>query len=314
LETAGYQFLSPLKTTRRNWKDHNVSQSIRTGTSTYNVLRSTLQRARTLFMQTTRFFFTDTPFHLWLKGVDVYVRPTVNVLVLLFFLPRLVNNLIFLIKHSVLNPWMDPRLKRVRFTERLALQWERRGFEILDDLGWFLSSVALCLLWTGSWIPFAFTASLFQRSFEVSCRIAKTMIRLGPMQQMQKEYQQMLASLEISEDEKQSLAAYLEILNLRIAFERRKLIVDILNSATILTTVIMLIPLVPFSPWIPFMGAVVALVATGIFYGIGKYQEKHHPTKKQDVTAKVSRLGWFARKDATPEPTDCNQPVVPNAM
>lgn len=126
----------------------SLSDRIRKTTGEYNWYRL-------FFLRGKRFFEALAPvikaingyhgFEDFVNGIDM-LNPALSYIAWLYYVPRLLTNVILLLKHTLYGPWMNPYEAEVVWWKRLQAEWSKRWFEILNDAVWCLVGLLNCFL------------------------------------------------------------------------------------------------------------------------------------------------------------------------
>ncbi len=66
-----------------------------------------------------------------------------NYLSFLFYMPRLITNLVLMGKHTIAHPWMSEEQKALGWRVRRGMQWQRREFQVLNDAVWAANALTV---------------------------------------------------------------------------------------------------------------------------------------------------------------------------
>ncbi len=105
----------------------------------------------------TRPLLTDSPILPWLQNLDVYTSTLANYQSWIFFVPRLLVNLIFFTRHLIENDWMSPLETELGLMTRFQIEMDARYFELANDLNWLICGLLGCFTLVGTlacWAPY----------------------------------------------------------------------------------------------------------------------------------------------------------------
>jgi hypothetical protein len=101
------------------------------------------------------------------KSLDSFnnsINPYLGWCSFLFYVPRSLHNLIFLVKHVV--PWFITKEEaKFSFSQRLSMQMYNRGFELANDVVWLGVNVINFVVWAGTFSASLLTFALYLYDF-----------------------------------------------------------------------------------------------------------------------------------------------------
>lgn len=129
-------------------KDWSYSRPLRNWTTDYNLYRLTVTRIRRLWLTLNDLHgFHDLT--LWMMVVDPLVQMTMRFLNLVYFMPRLTTQFLCIFKHLFMTSWMTEQEKQMHFSQRLAIQFNRRWEVCFRDSLWCFNSLLNFFVLTG---------------------------------------------------------------------------------------------------------------------------------------------------------------------
>ena len=184
-----------------------------------------------------------------------------------FYLPRLLTNVGILLKHALPHPWMSKEEENLALGIRLNAHFQRRWFELANDSVWLVSGVLCCFLLVGSLLPAAsyLVAALY--AYDIVTAGLRAFIELRRLYQLRREYNDANVPKELQEE-----------LRIHIAYERRRLYLNVGYMAALTVAVALTIPiLIASGPLFPLVGAALLVAVTLISFIVLKLNERTKP-------------------------------------
>lgn len=237
--------------------DSSISRDIRVQTGDANLFRNLIARLRRLLVLSTPIVNDFQRYCSFVATIDQVSGPILSYASWLFFIPRLATNLFLLGKHVFRGEWMSNEEKSLEWTTRFCAQMEQRWFELGNDLAWITLALLNCFVLTGVLAPIGFYGTAILLAYDVMLAALRFYIEISRLQQLEEEYNNILQSSDSPDD-----ADYLHHLQDRIAYEKKRLSVQIINTSLLLLAFSLTFPLFAFNPVIPMVGAMLAVLVT----------------------------------------------------
>lgn len=277
------------------------SQFIRYYTTTYNFFRLFSVRLRRFMVASSLSFPQFEGYRRCVQGLDAIVNPVFSYFAWIFFVPRLLNNLVFMAKHMIPGPWMFDEEKKLGWQVRSKLQIERRWYELGNDLAWFSVGFINCFVFTGVLAPAGIYLAVVLQVFDVVWACMQAWFETNHMQSNHHQYQRMMDDPNLTMVEKNEISVHLKFSEACMAYEKKKLNLRILNTVIMLIAVGLGMPFLAVNPLLPLIGAAIAVLASGFIYGAGKTIEKNKLPEsvsmfdqKTDQTTPLARHSLFS--------------------
>ncbi len=262
------------------------TQTIRNKHIIANWIRVFAVRCRRLLNSLHPFIDNNNSYHPIMKSIEKIANPFFSHFAWVFYIPRLVTNIGIVLKHLLPHPWMSKEEESLAFSIRCRAQLKRRWFEFANDSVWLASGVLCAFLLVGSLLPVAnyFIAALYV--YDVFLASLRAYVELNRLYQLKRDYQDAQAPQALQKE-----------LNCLIAFEKRRLYINISCMTALTVAIAFTLPiLVGSGPLFPLIGAALLVAVTLLSFIILKQHEK---TKPITLTPPTSSLRFF--KSAEPQ-------------
>ncbi|MGQ3891728.1 hypothetical protein [Legionella sp. CNM-4043-24] len=315
LADIGYQFDQdvPLPEKPSDW----ISQKIRTMTVSTNWLRLCALRTKKVLNAFVPLASKAGGYGKFVAGLDVVAAPFFSWLSWLFFLPRLGTNLFMLFKHLIPGWWMSDEEKALGAWSRFIAQLQRRWFELGNDALWAVAGLLGCFLLVGGLSPVGAYLNVLYYLYDVVLAVIRIALELNRLKGLQADYRDM-ALREGDPQKRADIEAFERHLQARYDFERKRLMVSVLNTTALLLALILCLPFMfSINPVLPLIGAVLIVTITIVAYYAAQEVEKQRPAARiasltEDPKAKsLSRFGLFSSSsDAEQREPDVDDGLV----
>lgn len=244
-----------------------------------------------------------SPFLSFMAILNKYAGPVLAHLSWVFFVPRLSTNLFILAKHMIpAKEWMSEKEYNLGWEARLLIQLQRRWFEIANDLAWMIGGVLNCFVWLGPLAPVAMWLNLALFVYDVVLASIRYSIETNRIKALQADYDQILTDMQAdpnaSPERIDEIKAYIAELDTRMAFEKKRLLVSVVQTTGLAIAVIICLPMFAFTPVIPLIGAALSLTVTIVGFALTQYMETQRPPSNPEVLRPV--ISEPAEADAIP--------------
>jgi hypothetical protein len=255
------------------------SKIIRQNTSTANLLRLLISRMRRLMVFTLPVAFEQGQAPQWWAMFDRAALPLLNYAAWVFFIPRMFTDLLMLAKHLLPSKrWMSQEEASLSWQTRFAAHLSRRWFFLGNDLAAMVVNALCCFTFVGAVASLGFYATIALLSYDVALASLRFYIEISRLKTLEKDYEALLKDKDMSADERAQIVSYLGHLHVRIRYEEKRLMSQILATALILMAFSLTFPVL--GPLFPLFGAVMAILVTLAMYGLNRYFERNRPTDK----------------------------------
>ena len=294
LAHQGYQFI--------DFEDEYVVDSsytrvVRNTTGTANVPRNFIARLRRLLVATVVFASEFGEYRSAVNFIDQFITPILTFAAWIFFVPRSIINLFLLGKHLIPGPWMSEEEEALGWQTRFIGQLQRRWFELANDVPWMILGLLNCFLLVGPLAPIGFYASAVLLAYDVLVASFRTHIEVGRLKTVEVEYQTMLKEDDLSQSAREDINSYLFYLRQRIAYERKRLYIQVVNTSVLFVAFALAFPIFAFNPIIPLIGGALAVLMTIACYLASNWVDKQRPvdriTLPPDLQKSVGTNGFF---------------------
>lgn len=282
LRLRGYDFPN----TEKLEKDSTDSfvQSVRETTANYNWLRLFTIRIRRIFI-TLLPFLTDWKYLTGaINGIDSILGPTLNYVAWLFYVPRLMFNLLVLLKHLWPTEWvgMGAKEKDLDWLFRVEIHFKRRWFFLGNDSAWFIGGILGCFVLTGSLAPIGMYISISIFFFDVIMASLRAYVEMRRMDEIRNHYNKIAENLRssgASQAEIEEIEEYQRQLEESFSTEEQRLIVGIVTTSTLFLAMCLAMPVLASMPIIPLIGALLVVTITLTAYIATNWINEFAPKK-----------------------------------
>ncbi len=275
------QALEPTEPTASTTKKRTPStKDVRDFAVVANWPRFFFIRSRRLLLSIAPFFDENGPYCRFIGQVDPYVGPTLSYVAWMFFIPRLSVNLMLLAKHTIPGSWMGAVEKDLDWKTRLKVNFERRWFEVANDVVWFTGGLINCFILIGALAPYNVYFSVALQAYDVFLATVRTYIELGRLNRLKNDYLEMIKSPNINLNDAYDIQRHLQFLDQRIEYEQKRMNIGIYNNTILLLAMAVAVPYLVFNPLMPVFAAIVILTNTVGAYNTSKLLEKNKPSDK----------------------------------
>ena len=307
LVSAGYDFITD---TDHAVVDTQFTKNVRERTAIINWSRLLIGRIRRFFALLSP-VINDSSYSNMFTGIDRYTGPVLNYASWPVFIPRLSTNLFLTAKHLFPGSWMSEQEKALGWQTRLKAQLSRRGFELGNDSMAMTVNIINCFVLIGALSPLGLYATVASLAFDVFYACLRFYIEVGRVQKLEQQYRDRLKSDNLPLEEREHIKEYLFHLHQRIAYEEKRIYIQISLTSSLLLAFALTLPFFMASPLLPMIGALLSIIVTIGYYMANKKLEQQKPTDKiTPAVAKESSLklhGFFkpvirSQTDLVPDP------------
>lgn len=262
LAKYGYQFTSPIEPLSIV---QSYSKTIREQTLPANLMRHMVARSKRLLTMIAPLIEDPTHYKRVTGHLDWILVPTLSYAAWLFFVPRAAVNLYLMGKHVIPGSWMSEQEKALGWKTRFKSQLERRWFELGNDIAALVANLLNCFLFVGPLLPFSIYVTTASLSYDVGLACLRAYIEISRLKKLENQYKEMLAGSTLSDAERDEINGYIRHLEQRIAYEQKRLAVQVAIAAALLIAFVLTFPIFA-SPIIPIVGAALAVLTTALWY------------------------------------------------
>ncbi len=247
-----------------------LSDTIRTITAQTNWPRLFIVRVKRVFDISALLAHNARAFRHFTELFNSIAAPIFAWLAWVFYLPRLVTNLMIMARHVIPNPWMDQQERDMEWTLRFKLQLQQLWFELANDLVWAAVGLVNCFILVGHLTPAAAYLTVVLYSYDVMLALIRSYVERKAF----KAYETMLQDDDsLAEPIKKEMLLKLKE---KYQYERRRLGISIATTAGLFAAMGLTIPaFAAITPIIPLVGVSLVLAICMISYGLGNYFEKY---------------------------------------
>ncbi len=267
-----------------------ASEFIRGNTVFVNLPRLFSVRLRRLLVAMSAVTDRSSSYRDIINRIDRYAGPFFNRLACVYFIPRIANNLVMMIKHTMQHPWMSDDEKCLDWQTRFRIQFNSRWQDLSNDLPWMAANVAGWLALTGTLLPWGIVLLIGIQLYEVLQTCALYLVDQHNLKLQRAEYEKLLLNTVAGSEEHKKMAGYIKHFDARIDYEEKRLWLLIRNALVLFVAISLAAPL--FSPWFAVLGGVIAVLIS-----IKGYKDKIA------LEAKKPGGNLFALLQSTPDPT-----------
>ena len=226
----------------------SITQDIRATVASANTIRNIIGRVRRLIILITNHF--DSYFS-WVPALDKFILPVFMQSSWVLLLPRLLTNLAVIIKHVLL---IEAGVQEAKLDGlyRFSIQVQRRWFELANDIPWIILGLLNCFFFSAALAPVGIYLTAFLLFYDVVLVCIRAYIDYNRLQ-------------EIKENDNED-SKYLEEVELRMSYERKKFIVQCSNTTAVLLAYAFVLPIFALSPPFLILGASIVILTTIINY------------------------------------------------
>lgn len=251
------------------------TQTIRNKHVIGNWIRVFAVRGRRVLNGVRPFITDSNGYHQIIGSFEEVANPLFSYFSWAFYVPRLITNTGILLKHVLPHPWMSKEEENLAWGIRLRAQIQRRWFELANDSVWLASGLLCCFLLIGPLVPAAsyLVAALY--AYDILLASLRAFIELRRLYQLRQEYADSDVPIKLREE-----------LNLHIAYERRRLYINVGYMTALTVAIVLTIPILALSgPLFPLVGAALLVLVTLISFIALKLNEKTKPVTQTPAAA-----------------------------
>ncbi len=249
-----------------------VDSYIRERTAFYNFWRLLFIRTKRL-LEALVAVIVWSPYIQIVKQFSKYSSPLLAIVSWLFYVPRLLTNIYLVIAHFYAYLIADEIQKKYYYS-LFCVQFHYRWFELFNDTLWFLGGLSTCFVLVGSLQPLAVYFTIIFYVYDILLPCIRFYIERNRAITL---YNQYVDSFAISALDKQQLLSYCECLQQKINFEKKRLLVSVINTTLLTIAMVICLPAFAISPVIPIFGAILLIAITVGCYVINKKVEALRP-------------------------------------
>lgn len=268
-------FLAPLI----DYLGVSFSQKIRSLTLVLNFPRLLLVRNRRILMTLRPLLEHVKNYTKFIALVDPFIGPVLNYFSWIFYIPRLAVNLYLILKHVIPGWWLSDEEKQLEWTIRLQMQFQRRWFELLNDVPWIIGGLLGCFLLVGAMSNAGMYLTIALFFYDVILAGVRAYIELGRLDKL------LVESEEIAKTNNPAIAEeienYQESLKEWQSYEQKRMWISIVSTIALFVGMLFAIPAIT-NPIVPVVGACLVVFITVITYLAGNWLERQRPSTKVD--------------------------------
>lgn len=251
---------------------------IRENTSYFNLPRVCLVRFRKLILALAPFIDSESLYNQTIQPVDHYVAIFLTNLACFYFLPRLLDNLAMIVKHTTKHETMTEEEKALGWRTRLHIQLCLRWVELTSDLLWLIDNIISMFIIVGPLLPIRIAYSMCMQLVDITMACIQKNIEIEALDQQRNEYIKCRDEAFCDSDEYEQIVAFIEHFDRRIQYENTMLWIPIINSCILLLALILAIP--TLAPACSVVSGLIAISVTLGSYYVKKQLEEQKPTEK----------------------------------
>lgn len=252
-----------------------VSKWIRENTSYVNLPRLFAVRTRRLLMAIVPLTNAASAYHQSMQAIDQYAAPFFLHLAWLYFIPRITDNLVMILKHTIEHDGMTDEEKALGWQTRLWIQLQTRWPDLSNDLPWMIANCFSCFVLVGPLLPYNSILSICMQFYEIAQSYCIYHVEMNHLQQQRADYINARDENPEDSEEYRALDAYIQHLNKRIDYEGDRLFIPVINTTVLLLAIILAAPI--FAPGYAVAGGVIAVMSTVGAHAAKKYVESEKP-------------------------------------
>ena len=243
-------------------QDIPYAPSVRRFTETLNPYRLSVLRVRRLLLVLVPVINNLEHYGSWILWADKIVGPYLTYFSMVFFIPRLLSNLMLLLTHVIEHDGMSDEEIALGWYLRFCVQWSRLWPQLLNDVGWITNGVLMSFVFIDLLQPLSIYLTFIMQAYDLVTAIVRAYYELDRLHGLEIHYQSQTGEL---------VSEYLGQLNQRIAYERNMLYLNLANFIVLFIGVCLSLPMLAiFNPLLAVVGATMAVMMTGIAVG-GRY-------------------------------------------
>ena len=242
-----------------------------------NFSRLLVARSRRLLVTSALIAEEYTWYRNFVARLDAHLLPIISYLAWIFFIPRLMVNIILLCQQLIPSPSMSEPLRSLGVWTRFRAQIQQSWFELTNDSISMAVGLINCFVLTGALATVAIYVGIGMQLFEVFLALLRLHLETFRLKNRAAEYRNMINIPEDFQKEINDHATHLELL---IKHEQKQLRWQVINLSIVLVALCLALPMVAVSPLIPLAGALLAVITSGIHYTMIKRLEKERPTRR----------------------------------
>lgn len=282
LQAKGIKFANDLAIHDAVKPDH-VSQRIRTLTAVTNPPRLLLTRCKRLLGSCSPFLKQVASYGQFVELMDNITNPALANLGWGFYAPRLGTNFWLLFQHIMPGIWMGAKEKESGWLTRADAHFQRRWFELGNDLPWLAGGVLCCFVLTGTLAPVGVYLTVGLFGYDVLLAGIRAFIELKRLEDLQKYYRTLLVNLQqkgADKSELEEVTRYQHHLQVRLDFEQKRMALAVINTSFLFFAMCLTMPAIAVNPVIPLVAAILLVLTSAIAYYAQLQLEKRRPPDK----------------------------------
>ena len=288
------QLIDPWLAIDNHEKNKPFSQKWRQEHPYWNWFRLIILRSKRLLHNLRPFLMNIKSYAATLDPIDKVANPILAQLSWIFFTPRLLFNLGFILNRCIPALGMPPEERDLPLSIRLKAALIARWFEIANDLVWMVNGILTCFLFIGglTTVGIFITVGLYWYDVLLSCIRIHT--ELNHLCKLRKD---MVMNNEPEELQKQLTA--------QLNFDKRRLAIGLVVNIGLAIAIMLTIPaLMLMSPIYPLIGAAMLLAFTILSFVLTKVNDASKPKTHSGA---LLNHGLFK---ITPPRTDASNDVM----
>lgn len=286
---------------------------IRENTSYFNLPRVCLVRFRKLILALAPFIDSESLYNQTILPIDHFIAVFLTNLACFYFLPRLLDNLAMIVKHTIKHETMTQEERALGWHTRLHIQLCLRWVELTNDLLWLIDNIISMFILVGSLLPIKIAYSMCMQLVDVTIACIQKNIEIDALYQQRNEYIKCRDDASCDSDEYEQIVGFIEHFDRKIHYENNMLWIPIINSCLLVVALILAIP--TLAPACSVASGVIAISVTLGSHYVKKQLEEQKPTGTlfELLENTQSNHGFFSRSNSSESNQDTLQ-IIPNAI
>ncbi len=275
-------------------------QWIRDNTNYFNFHRLFAVRFRKLILAITPFIYSDSIYNETIQPIDQYASLLLTNIACFYFLPRLVDNLAMIIKHTVEYDTMSEEEKALGWQTRLSIQLRARWVDLSNDIPWLIDNIISMFVLVGPLLPYKIVYSICMQLCDITQACTQRAIEIDSLYHQRDEYIKCRDDFDSETNEYHQLNSFIEHFDKLIEYENQRLLIPIINTSILLLALILATPIL--APGCAVAGGIIAVLATFGSYLTKQHIEAQKPPNRlfDSLESTPSNTGFFSGRAPAP--------------
>ncbi len=259
-EQQEYELLlyGEVRSTENLTGDYGINRFIRWINQEYNAPRLLVVRGRALLINLDLFYQGGQACGRYIGFLKAYTDTLFSYLAWMWFVPRLVIDVVCFFKHVIPCVWwMDEQERALNWRTRVEVQWTYRWRALSNDFPWLIAGLVACFYLSSGWSKLL---TLVMQCYDL--------IMIGAVMPCLDE--QRYAEIQQHDPNNQE---FIERLNARIAYDRQRYPIHWQNFGTLVLAYALMLPTLPL--YAVVIGGIAALVITYVAWDQYVHVERH---------------------------------------